>query len=406
MHILCFIDCLGSGGAQRQLVGMAKGFQQHGHEVRFLTYHPGGHFLPELEAANIPCVCIPKTRCLRRILEVRRVLRQGWQDVVLAFIEAPNLYAEFAGLPSRKWGLVVGERNAHPDMERGWRRWLRWPHRFADAVVANSHANRLMLERAWPALRHKLRTIYNAVDLNRFRPPPSPGPGESSNSPLRMVVVASYQRVKNMMGLAQALQLLRQSGGRGVVVDWYGATPPDQKPLQASTAFVKSHGLASILRFHPTIREVEAKYQRADLVGLFSEHEGLPNVVCEGMACGRPIVMSDVCDARQLVEEGKNGFLCDPHSPTSIASAISRMAALSTADRLQMGLESRRRAEQLFDAEIIVGRYERILESASRRAPAPVDCSKPLEKSSFAEAAGSFLIRHSAPESLTEVAKR
>jgi glycosyltransferase involved in cell wall biosynthesis len=406
VRILCFIDCLGSGGAQRQLVTMAKGLSRRGHEVRFLTYHPGGHFLPELEAANISCVCIPKTGYLRRVCEVRRVLRKGLQDVVLAFLEAPSLYAELAGLPSRKWGLVVGERNAYPDMERGWRRRLRWSHQFADAVVANSHANRLMLERSWPGLRPKLYTIYNAVDLNRFRPPASPGFGDSSNAPLRMVVVASYQRLKNMMGLAQALQLLRQSGGRGVVVDWYGATPPDQKPLQASTAFVKSHGLASVFRFHPPIREVEAEYQRADLVGLFSEHEGLPNVVCEGMACGKPIVMSDVCDARHLVGDGKNGYLCDPHSPASIADALRRMAYLTTKERLQMGLESRKRAEQLFDAEVIVGRYERILESASRRGPVPVDCSKPLEKSSFAEAAGGFLIRHSAPKSLTEVVKR
>ena len=406
MRILCFIDCLGSGGAQRQLVTMASGFQQRGHEVRFLTYHPRGHFLPELEAAKISCICIPKAGYLRRMWGVRRVLRQGWQDVVLAFIEAPSLYAELAGLPSRKWGLVVGERNAHPDTGRGWRSWLRWPHRFADAVVANSHTSRLMLERAWPALRPKLCTIYNAVDLNRFRPPHSTGLGDSSNSPLRVVVVASYQRLKNMMGLAQALQLLRQSGGRSVVVDWYGAIPPDQKPLREGNAFVRRHRLESVLRFHPPIREVEAEYERADFVGLFSEYEGLPNGVCEGMACGRPIVMSDVSDARQLVEDGKNGFLCDPHSPVSIAEALRRMASLTTGERLQMGLESRRRAEQLFDADIIMGRYERILESASRRAPVPVDCSKPLEKSSFAEAAGSFLIRHPAPESLTEIVKQ
>src|SRR6266705_2953305 len=96
MRILYFIDCLGSGGAQRQLVTMAKGFQRRGHEVRFLIYRPGGHFLPELEAAKIPCVCIPKTGHLRRICEVRRVLRQGWQEVVLAFLEGPTLYAELA----------------------------------------------------------------------------------------------------------------------------------------------------------------------------------------------------------------------------------------------------------------------------------------------------------------------
>ena len=403
MRILCFIDWLRCGGAQRQLVSMGMEFKRRGHEVRFLIYHSGGHFLPELEAAKIPCMCIPETGYLRRILEVRGVLRRGWQDVVLAFLEAPALYAELAGLPSRKWGLVVGERSAHPDTGRGRRRWLRWPHRFADAVVANSHTNRLMLAEAWPGLRPKLSTIYNMVELNRFRPPPSPGAGPPSSSPLRLVVVATYQRTKNMIGVAQALQLLHQSGGRGVAVDWYGDTPLDQEPLRAATAFVQEHGLASVFRFHPPIRKVEAVYQRADVVGLFSEYEGLPNVVCEGMACGKPILMSDVCDARHLVADGRNGFLCNPHSPASIANALRRMASLGAAERHEMGLESRRRAEQLLDAGVCVGRYERILKSAASRLPLPADCCWPSEVPSFPVGVVGHSARHSAPESVAQV---
>lgn len=39
MKILCVIDCLGSGGAQRQLVNLATAFKEKGHEVSFLVYH-------------------------------------------------------------------------------------------------------------------------------------------------------------------------------------------------------------------------------------------------------------------------------------------------------------------------------------------------------------------------------
>jgi glycosyltransferase involved in cell wall biosynthesis len=230
-----------------------------------------------------------------------------------------------------------------------------------------------MLERALPGLRPKLRTVYNAVDLQRFRPLDSPKPRNPSGSPLRMVVVASYQRQKNMMGLARALQLLQQSGGRGVVVDWYGFTPAAQEPLRESIAFIKGHGLDSIFRFHAPIRDVEAEYQRADVVGLFSKYEGLPNVVCEGMACGKPILLSDVCDAGNLVVEGQNGFLCDPDSDESIADAIRRLILLSDEERNRMGKESRRRAETMFASEAIVERYERILESCVRNRCLPAN---------------------------------
>ncbi len=360
MRILFFIDSLFAGGAERQLVTMAVGLKRRGHDLRFLIYHSGGRFLAELEAARIPCICLQQTGRLRRLWEVRRVLRQGWQDVVLAFLEAPCLYSELAGLPCRRWGLVVGERLAHPHTNQGLRRWLSWPHRFADAVVTNSHANRQMVERAWPALHPKLTTIYNAVDLDRFRPS-CETVSHRAGSPVHMVVAASYQRKKNMLGLAKAVHLLQQSGERVLVTDWYGAAL-DPEALNEATAFVNRNRLAPLLRFHPPVTEIEKEYQRADVVGLFSEYEGLPNAVCEGMACGKPILVSDVCDARNLVADSKNGFLCDPHCPESIAKALKRVSALTQAQLQEMGQESRRKAETLFDMPRVLAAYEAVFE--------------------------------------------
>ena len=364
MKILCFVDELGSGGAQRQLVTMAKGFQKRGHELQFLIYHPGGHFLPELQEANIATDCMPDSGHLQRFIKIRRFLRRGKQEVVLAFLEAPSLYAELAGLPNRNWALVVGERSGHPETGKGPRRWLRWPHRFADAVVANSHSTRLMLQRAWPGLRQKLHTVYNGLDLQRFKPAQFRGENPVPTASLKVLVVASYQRLKNMLGLAKALELLRRTGQVEVVVDWYGAVPPDAGPFREANTFIRERGLTSAFHFHPPIREIEKEYQRADVVGLFSEYEGLPNVICEGMACGKPVILSDVCDARFLVEESKNGFLCDPRSPESIAGALRKMAALNADGRQRMGRESRKRAEQLFDPQKCLWHYERIMESA------------------------------------------
>ena len=186
------------------------------------------------------------------------------------------------------------------------------------------------------------------------------------DSPIHMVVVASCQQKKNMLALAQALHLLQQRGCGRVITDWYGATPPDDDALVVATAFINRHNLAPLLRFHPPVQDIEKQYQRADVVGLFSKYEGLPNVVCEGMACGKPIVMSDVCDARRLVEDGKNGFLCDRTSPDSIANALNRVTALTERQFQEMGRESRRKAEALFDMAQIVGEYEAVLESTRR----------------------------------------
>lgn len=379
MKLLCFIDSLGSGGAQRQLTTLGVGLKKRGHQVRFLVYHRHDHFLPLLQAADIPCQVIPPCSYWQRAVAVRRILRQGWQDVVLAFLAAPCLYAEMAQIPRQPWGLVAGERSADPGMRRGIGRWLRQFHRFADAVVCNSHTNRLMLEYGAPYLKLKLSTIYNIVDLQLFLPLLAAAEGSHSNE-FRIVVATSYQENKNMSGVAKALLCLkRNQRNPKIVVDWFGAVQPDPASFKSAERFVAENGLAESLRLHNATRDIAGEFSRADAIGLFSFFEGLPNVVCEGMACGKPILLSNVCDAGNLVRDGRNGFLCDPKSPESIAKAIKRLAALGDQERQQMGLESRRMAEEIFAEDVVVDHYERILEAAVRREPGQAHCTWPSE---------------------------
>ena len=379
MKLFCFIDNLGSGGAQRQLAMLAVGLKKYGHEVRFLTYHQHDHFLTLLQTADIPCRVIPACSHLKRGLAIRRILRMGWQDAVLAFLEGPCLYAELARLPRQHWGLVVGERLADPKIKSKSGHWLRQAHRLADVVVTNSHTNRLMLEGVLPFLKRKTVTIYNTVDLELFRPAlAAPAVVNDSAKETRIVVAASYQEKKNMMGVAKALLCLkRYQSNPPIVVDWFGAVPADPTPFNRAERFIAENGLSDSLRLHPATRDIAGEYARADAVGLFSIYEGLPNVVCEGMACGKPIIMSNVCDAGNLVLDGTNGFLCDPSSPESMANALARLAALSFEARRQMGLASRALAERLFDEQIGIERYEQILKSVVYQGKFSADCSWP-----------------------------
>jgi glycosyltransferase involved in cell wall biosynthesis len=106
-------------------------------------------------------------------------------------------------------------------------------------------------------------------------------------------------------------------------------------------------------------------YRNADAVVLPSFFEGLPNTICEAMACGCPILQSNICDAGNLVKEGVNGFLFDPASPQSIAETLLRFAALTPDQRRAFGAASRRMAERMFSEEAVADAYERILSDAS-----------------------------------------
>jgi glycosyltransferase involved in cell wall biosynthesis len=375
MRVTCLIDSLIAGGAQRQLCTLALFLQRRGHDVRLLTYHPHDFYLPLLREAGVGYECLSGRSRAGRAIALRHALRRGAQDVVLAFLDGPGVYAELAALPWRRWGLVVSERLAVPNSHKARFPWRRWLHGVADYVVTNSHTNRLMVERAVPRLAGRVVTIYNALDTDRFTPE---GPRRSGGGGgLRLLAAARHGRQKNAPGLVEAVALARsRAPGLDLAVDWYGYDPfpqaPGPTPLKETRDLIQRHGLGERFRLHPEAAEIADLYRGADAVVLPSFFEGLPNVLCEAMACGRPVLASNVCDAGNLVSDGVNGFLFDPHSPAAIAEAILKLAGLPAPEREAMGARGRRRAAEMFDPSVVLAKYGEVLEAAAAHARRPI----------------------------------
>ena len=102
MKILFFIDNLGSGGAQRQIVNLAILFQERGHQVSFLTYGKPDFFLNTLIKAQINVDCIISSGPIDRMIKVRKYIRTGTQDVVISFLETPNFLACLSAVGGRR----------------------------------------------------------------------------------------------------------------------------------------------------------------------------------------------------------------------------------------------------------------------------------------------------------------
>jgi glycosyltransferase involved in cell wall biosynthesis len=125
----------------------------------------------------------------------------------------------------------------------------------------------------------------------------------------------------------------------------------------------------------PATRDPRQAYWDSDAVLLASWYEGCPNVICEAMACGKPVLASAVSDNPLIVEDGVTGLLFDPRSPGDIAEAIEEFAAMSLERRHTMGVAGRRRAETFFDLDSCSRQYEELLASASlKRGASAIRC--------------------------------
>lgn len=86
--------------------------------------------------------------------------------------------------------------------------------------------------------------------------------------------------------------------------------------------------------------------------------EGMPTVILEAMACGLPVVTTDVGAVRELVADGETAFVVEPERPELLAERLAALAA-DPELRARMGAAGRRRFEERFDLEVLADLHER-----------------------------------------------
>lgn len=362
MRLLFCIDHFGPGGAQRQLVALARGLHERGHQVEFFVYHPHiRHFAPQVEELGIAVHGVRKAGKLSPgpVLALARLIRRTRPDGVLAYLPTPAVYAELASLATRGVPLVVSERFMYTRMSPLVRAQQEL-HRLASWITVNSHHQRERMEHLFPWMRSRVSTIYNGVDLEAFAPAPE-GPRPAGDSAPRLLVVSSTARKKNALGLARALDVLARRGRELPLVRWAGV------PTSAEDEAAK-HEVNAVLEAAGVADRWEWLGKRGDVPDLMRSHdalvhpaffEGLPNAICEALASGLPVLASDVCDHPRLVGDDR-GLLFDPASPEAIADALERFAATSSAERLAMAYAARAFAERELNLKRYTQEYERL----------------------------------------------
>ncbi len=353
MKILLLIDSLGSGGAQRQIITLAALFKQQGQEVSFLLYADEGFFQNEVEKLNIPIHLIRTKSYLQRIWQVRKYIRNGKYDAVISFMDTPNFLNNFAAIGGKSWKVITSERSSKKSyLHSKQGKIFGWFQRYSDAIVCNSHNAMAMWENHYPKYKNKLSVIYNPVLLPEIASTYIP----KKDGKLNVVIAASYQYLKNPIGLVKAIALMSDEERSKLVVNWYGRIEPipgDSKAYDEAKELIEHYHLQNTIYLHEATKDISNKMNEADVVALFSELEGLPNAICEGMMLGKPIIMSRVSDYNNLVD-AHNGFLCDWDSPESIKDSLVMAFRLDEIQLMEMGENSKSKAEKMFSKETIV----------------------------------------------------
>lgn len=357
--ILFLIDSLGSGGAQRQLVGLTAGLKRRGYDVDVAYYYDDGFYARELDDAGVRRTLVPDAEGpLKRIWKIRRHIARVRPDVVIPFLETPVLLAEICKLLGGRWGFIGGERNTTQRLTLKSRVVFAL-YGLADYIVPNSRSQARFIAGHYPRLAPKVRTIVNFVDAAKFSP--CDEKTDDNPSTVRYICVGRITQQKNVLDFLRAVAKARPAA-RPFEIRWYGRYE-EREYMDRVEALREELHLGDTVKFFDADREIASRYREADIFVLPSVYEGFPNVLCEAMSSGLPAVCSDVCDNPSILAQPQGGLLFDPHDVDAMADALVRTSCWSPLQRRQKGAFNRARVMENLTPERLVDAYVELIET-------------------------------------------
>jgi glycosyltransferase involved in cell wall biosynthesis len=347
-RIALVIGQLTRGGAEGQLAQVARQLDRERFEP--LVYCLSGQTEPvgsEMSACGVPVrVCSGsapgRVRQLVRHLETDRI------DLVHSWLYLANAAAGAAHLLQRSRPLITSARNCKLQGRINWVSNI-LAFRLSRAIVVNSREVAAFITRLYKAPADRIRVIYNGVDTVRFHPQPS---NDDALGPI-ITVGRLVEQKHHSLFLNAAAQLAMDLDVRFVIVG--------DGPLRPALAAQASRlGIADRVCFAGERRDIEDMLRTASLFWLTSRWEGLPNVVLEAMACGVPVIATDVGGTRELLRSGVEGFIL----PSADATALARQShalLVDAAQRRRLALAARARAAEFSNARM-VGRLVELFE--------------------------------------------
>lgn len=337
MRIVFLIGALSGGGAEAQVVNLAKGLRRRGHKVTVVTlWSVQSKEKKGLEGAGILCVSLAGGQSSYRPMRwakfllfpgrLRRVLRDERPHILYSMLHFTNALGWLGAIGSGRITLVWGVRASNMKLNLSRRlpeRVCRLLSPTVSLMIANSYAGAEWVKRVKKFRPKRIEVVDNGIDTEAF----APVPGAKSrirrefDIPNDAPVVGLVGRMDPMKGhdlflRAAGMVLKSQPECRFLIV---GGGP--EKYVSYIGSRIGREGVIDRVHLSGDRNDMAEVYSALDVLCLPSRYgEGWPNVVGEAMASGTVCVVSDVGDAARIV--GGEGFVVTPGDAPELAKRV------------------------------------------------------------------------------------
>lgn len=362
MNILFFNYSQKIGGGEVWIVNASQKLAKIGHKVFFAITSNGWIHQQNLHLnfPSIDCSALFDSSQSKRFSKQMIQFIQSHQidlihsTILGGFTEADWLYNV---TEEANRGVVILETGLPP-----WATLTPWhfgyqKHKRIKVITTVCHyIKRSIIEQFKEIDPNKIEVLYRGVDLSQFNPQLCDGMSLRQEFVLgsRPVLAAIGLLVpkKGFDQLIMAASLLIDDHPDLILL--IVGEGPERERLQSLTQLLS---IENNVIFTGVREDIPSLLSAIDLLVHPSFHEGLPNVVMEAMAMGKPIIATNVCGVPEIVVDGDTGVLVNPYRPSEIAGAIHFL--FRDAEKYQrMGKSSLERIQTHFDRDQKILEFE------------------------------------------------
>ena len=374
--VLQLIDSFNQGGSERQALQLTRLLLESGSfEVRLASLSPEGSLRSEIQhlpLGEIPAFPLNSFYDANAVLQLRRFvqwLKSSHVDILHTHDFYTNVFGMAGGTLARIPVRIASMRETAGMRSTAQKRVQRVAYSLAHQIVANSNAVRDTLI-AEGTSADKVTVVYNGLDLRRLtgnsvsRAEAFKLLGLNLHESRRLVSIVANMRheVKDYpMFLRAARQVADEMPEAAFLLAGEGEL------MESLRALANDLGLQDYTHFLGRCERVAELLSISEICVLSSKAEGFSNSILEYMAAGRPVVVTNVGGAGELVTEGETGYLVPSGDHEMMATRIIELLRDPARARM-MGANGQRIVSEKFSCEAQLTRTEDLYRSSLERA--------------------------------------